>query len=119
MSAGYAAAAAALSELADRLAALGDRVDLPSPWVQVSVQPGRYGDDYAAEVAVVDTVAGALLGRRGANEWLPSGVVHRSAQSSFGPVMVSVYSALPVPAPSVPASALRSAEATWRWGAAA
>lgn len=98
MSATYAAAARVLAELADRMAALADRTDLPdlrACSVQIGVLPCPSGPD-ADHARVVDIVGLALIGEAGRDRG-PAGDARRYAvrDRRMDAVTVSVHASIP------------------------
>jgi hypothetical protein len=101
VSAGYAAVAAALAEIADRLDSLGDRTDLNvAPRIRMSIMPGARGAADPDNARIVDTVASALLDadhapadRRPFGEGEETYVVH----GVLGGVHVAIQAMVPDP----------------------
>jgi hypothetical protein len=82
-----------LHKLADDALAL---VGEPAPsCFDISIQPRPWNNDEAAPA--VDVIAAALLGKPGETKKMTSGVYHRDASGSRGPIGVAVYRQMPAP----------------------
>lgn len=98
MSASYAAVAAALRDIADRLEMAAESGALH---VSLSIQPDypRCGD--AATIATVDAASVAVLAHRGETMSMGRGAYHHCVDGRVGPVRVSVFGAVDPPGESV------------------
>jgi hypothetical protein len=94
----YAELAATLHGVADDIATLVGRGDLPERWyVGFNMQPLPHDLTDDAKAAAIDAVGEALLGKPGAPQPMSGGTWHHHVEDRLGSVRVAAYSRVASP----------------------